>query len=260
MKTTLFYFTGTGNSLKVARDLAETLGDTEIVDISEVIYADLEPSYERIGLVYPVYMFGMPLIVRRFVRKLTHVKMKYIFAVVNCGGMAAYTLKENQALLRSIGIKLSAGFFVFMPENYIPLFKVPGAEEQKRMFAKTGDKIKDIAAFVSENRKGVIEKGSFLTNLIFSHIIGRASSPYIPKSDKYFLLGRGCNGCGLCYKICPVNNIKMEEGKPVWRGKCEQCLRCMHLCPQVAIQFGKMTLKKARYRNPDVPVADLVMR
>ncbi len=260
MKTTLFYFTGTGNSLKVARDLAGELGDTEIVNIAKAIDGELAGSYDRIGLVYPVYMFTLPLIVKRFIKKLANVKAKYIFAVANCGGMAAYTLKENEKLLKASGLTLASGFCVFMPDNYIPFFTVPSAEKQNKMFAKAGGRIKEIAAFVAGNKTGIIEKSSFLTNLIFSRIIGTASSPHIPNADKHFWTDEKCNGCGLCSKVCPVNNIKIENGKPAWGHKCEQCLGCIHLCPEESIQFGKATLKKARYRNPDIQVQDLIVR
>jgi flavodoxin len=33
-KNIIFYFTGTGNSLKAAKDIASVLGDTELVFIS----------------------------------------------------------------------------------------------------------------------------------------------------------------------------------------------------------------------------------
>ncbi|MBI4982768.1 MAG: flavodoxin family protein [Candidatus Omnitrophica bacterium] len=85
MKNKLFYFSGTGNSLKVARDLADALGDAEIIPIPNVMAKDnMIIDSESIGIIFPVYMFGMPLIVHEFIKKLKCNKDQYIFSVSTC--------------------------------------------------------------------------------------------------------------------------------------------------------------------------------
>ncbi|MBN1673737.1 MAG: hypothetical protein JXR37_22005 [Kiritimatiellae bacterium] len=46
--------------------------------------------------------------------------------------------------------------------------------------------------------------------------------------------------------------------KPSWLHRCEQCLACLHWCPQEAIQVGKKTVGRARYHHPDVRARDLM--
>ncbi|MFA6350108.1 MAG: EFR1 family ferrodoxin, partial [Candidatus Omnitrophota bacterium] len=145
MKTALFYFSGTGNSLQVARDLAKELGNTETVPIARVIGSNFDSSVDRIGLVFPVYMFGMPLIVRRFIEKINADKAKYIFAVVTCGGKAGNTLKQVDQLLKKRGSSLAAGFIVCMPGNYTPLYGALPVNKQNKLFAKEQSRIKEIA-------------------------------------------------------------------------------------------------------------------
>jgi ferredoxin len=258
MSTAIFYFSGTGNCLKVARDLARELGDADIFNIAKVIDKEIDLTADRIGIIYPVYMFGMPLIVTRFVRQLKAAQNKYIFAIATCGGKAANTLKQNAILLKSQGLKLAAGFIIKMPGNYTPLYGAIPLEKQKKMFEKEKQRVKEIAGIVKDNRQYKIEKDAFLLRGLLS-IIYQLMSPKIPFLDKDFWADKKCTSCGICVKVCPVSNIKLCEGKPAWLHKCEQCFACLHWCPEEAIQYGKNTSGKKRYRNPEIKLEDLII-
>jgi ferredoxin len=260
MRTTLFYFTGTGNCLKVARDLARELGDANIVSIPKVIDGEIDLSAERIGIIYPVYMFGVPLIVKRFLNKLKADKDKYIFVIVTYGGMAAGALAQTAKELESRGLRLYTGFGIRMPGNYTPLYGAPPQEKQNKIFEKEKQRIKEIAAIVKEKKQRKIESGNFITNAIFSSIVYNLSAPKIPVLDENFWADEKCSSCGTCVKICPVNNIELINGKPVWLHKCEQCLACLHWCPKEAIQYGKKTMGRKRYRNPEIKLEDLIQK
>jgi ferredoxin len=260
MSTTLFYFTGTGNCLKVARDLAKELGDTNIVSIPSVINKEIDCTCDSIGVIYPVYMFGMPLIVSKFINKLNSAQNKYVFAIATYGGMAADSLGQTAKELQARGLRLSAGFCVKMPGNYTPLYEAIPLDIQKEMFEKEKERIKEIAAAVKEKKQSRIEKGSFLSNLIFSGIIYNVSFSKIPFMDRGFWANDDCNSCGTCAKVCPVNNIELINGRPVWLHKCEQCFACLHWCPKEAVQYGKKTQGRKRYRNPDIKLQDLLFK
>ena len=62
----------------------------------------------------------------------------------------------------------------------------------------------------------------------------------------------------MCKIICPVDNIKMINNKPIWLGNCTDCMACINICPKEAINIGTTTLKKNRYRNPYIEVKELV--
>jgi ferredoxin len=254
MKTTIFYFSGTGNSLKVARDLATELGNTEVIPIAEAINRKMDLSAERIGIVFPVYAWGMPLIVVNFLKKLK--TAQYIYAVATYGRMPGGALKQTANLLKSQGMKLSAGFGIAMPGNYTPLYGAIPVEKQQKMFKKEKDKIKDIAEIVKESRESKIERSFFLINWVFSDLLYRLFSPKIPTMDKSFWVDDNCDACGICQKVCPVNNIEILKGKPTWLHKCEQCMACLQWCPKESIQSGKSTPGRKRYRNPEVKLED----
>jgi ferredoxin len=59
------------------------------------------------------------------------------------------------------------------------------------------------------------------------------------QADRTFRVSGACTGCGICVKVCPVQNIEMVNGKPQWLHHCENCTACFHWCPTQAI-FGEM--------------------
>jgi len=260
MKTLIFYFSATGNSLKVARDLANKLEDAQIISISQAISDDcIYPDAQCIGIVYPVYMWGMPLLVADFIERLNTNKGAYIFSIATFGGMSGSALKYTGKKLSLKGMELSAGFLVQMPGNYTPLYGAIPEEKQKEMFKKAEEKIKLIAEIVKEKKKSQIEASFFMANWIFSSTLYKIFAPKIPMMDGSFWIDEKCNSCGICAKVCPVGNIEIVDGKPVWLHKCEQCLACLQWCPQEAIQFKKSTVGRKRYCHPEAKVEDFML-
>ena len=259
MKTVIYYFSGTGNSLKVARDLAAELGGAEIVPIPKAIKeAPIEPQASCVGIVFPVYVWGQPLIVNSFIDKLSLSKNTYVFAIATYGGMPGATLKQTAKQLESKGSRLHAGFGITMPGNYTPMYGAIPEERQNSMFQKEIARIKEIAEIIKNGIEHKPETSNFLANCIFSGIIYKLGAPRLPKSDKSFWVDEKCNSCSICEKVCPVKNIKIIDGKPTWQGRCEQCMACLQWCPKEAIQFGKKTADRKRYRCPETKVSDFI--
>ncbi|MDD5258391.1 MAG: EFR1 family ferrodoxin [bacterium] len=259
MKTLLYYFTGTGNTLKIAKDLAAQLGDTEIIPIAKVIdQPSITPSADRVGIVFPVYIWGPPLIVANFARKLQVPAATYVFGITNYGGFPAGTLLMLKDLLATNKIDLSAGFGIKMPGNYTPMYGAKSTAEQQKHFAREAAAIKEIAEIVKANKSVPISANNALVNSLFSSFIYKHGSLKIPEGDKAFWVDEKCNSCGVCEKVCPVKNIKMSDGKPVWLHHCEQCVGCLQWCPQEAIQAGKKTAVRKRYHHPDITEQDMI--
>lgn len=257
MKTSIFYFSGTGNSLKVALDLAKELGDAETHSISKALQGNLSLSSDSIGIVFPVYMFGPPLIVCDFIKKLNTDCGKYIFAVATCGGMSAGTLKHLEKILKEQALKLSAGFIIKMPGNYTPLYGAIDTKKQNAMFFEEEKKIKEIARSIKEKERKIEKDTPVLISSLFS-VLYRFASPKIPGMDSEFWSDEKCNGCRVCENVCPVSNIKITDGRPVWLHKCQQCFACLQWCPQEAIQYKKSTISRKRYRNPNIKLNDYI--
>ncbi len=259
MKTIIYYFSGTGNSLMIARSLAEAIGGAEVVSIPSVIGQEkIAPQADNVGIVFPVYMFGAPLMVSKFIKKL-EAQDKYIFAIANYGGTQGAALKQIKDELEACGMKLSSGFGLVMPANYTPFGGAMPQEKQKAIFKKEKEKIDFIAHVVMGQKEERAEVSNPLM-LWIGKFVFNYCKPKINGMDKDFWTDEKCSGCGICERVCPVSNIVMENGKPKWCSRCEQCFACLQWCPEAAIQCGKQTQGKKRYHHPEVSINDFFMK
>jgi len=258
VKNAIFYFSATGNSLMAARCLAEGLPEPEVLNMANAVQKHPGDPYECIGLVFPVYMFGLPLIVRSFLETLNASSQTYIFAVATYGGLAGNALPQAAAILRKRGLRLSAGLQVLMPGNYTPLYGAIPLARQEELLRKAEARIGEFCALIKEKKVRGPAGGVSLFGWLYEGIY-RLGSPRIPQADKNFSVDANCNGCGVCRKVCPVCNIRMFGGKPAWQHACQQCMACLQWCPQEAIQYKQSTRGRKRYRNPRVQLKDFVV-
>ena len=186
MKTTIFYFTGTGNSLWVARILAKELGDCELASIADWNQGKKAIEAEVIGLVFPVHIWGLPAPVIQFVQELKISQPAYIFAIAVDGGQVANTLVQLKKILKRDGLNLSSGFEIIMPSNYIPWGGPGTKEEQKRRFESAKGKISGIVAGIKGKERKPVEKGPLWQRGLFS-LFYKMSYSQIPKMDRHFL-------------------------------------------------------------------------
>lgn len=258
MNTIIYYFSATGNSLVVARDLAAELGDAKLMPITKALKAGAGEMPEVVGIVFPVYMFGVPLIVADFLKIVKVKQGAYVFSLATLGGLPGRAHSQAQEILRKRGIELAAGFSVLMPGNYTPLYEAKPKDAQQKMFKKEKTKIKEIARFVRERKKAMMEQKPFLPNFLLYKLLYKGGSKQIPLSGKDFWFTAACTKCGLCARICPVLNIEMRDGKPVWLDHCQHCMACLQWCPVEAIQYKKSTLGRKRYHHPEVSEQDIM--
>jgi ferredoxin/flavodoxin len=261
MKTTIYFFSGTGNSLFVARLLAKELGPCELLPIPSLIHLEwIQSDCEVIGIVCPTYYIGPPEIVKAFLRKLDVSNARYIFAVPTRGmAIATGTTRHIRDILRGKGKDLDLGMYVTMGQSFTPNHRVPSAEEIAALNAKAEIRIEAIAERIrGRKRKQEFNQGWLLTPLIHPMFMRG-----IHERDRGMVLDAArCLGCGVCQSVCPVGNVDCLDGRPVWQHRCELCLACVMFCPQSAIEFSASaegtTAGKPRYRNPAVSLQDLI--
>lgn len=256
MKTVIFYYTGTGNSLWTSRLLATELGNTEVHPMFPINDAVLAGA-DAIGLVFPVHMWGVPSPVLNFLDKIDKDPNRYYFACAVNAGQVSRTLIQLQKHMASFDLQLSQGFDIVLPSNYIPWGGPGPAEKLEALFRTAGEKIKKAASAIAEKRSAPMEMGPLWQRLLFT-LIYKLTFKMIPKMDRDFWVDDKCNNCRICEKVCPAGNIVMTDNKPTWRRHCEQCLACIQWCPKEAIQYGKKTSKYERYHHPEVTVKDMI--
>ena len=260
MESTIYFFTGTGNSLKVAKDLAEILGDCELIPIAKIWQKkNLASTAQKVGFAFPLYYSGMPKIVYDFIEKIDVSSAEYIFAIVtSAGDVTELPLQQANTLLnaKSAPKSLNAGFLVTMPNNYIIGFDIHPEKRQKEFFEKEKEQVKEISEIV-KTKKGNLNQEIFTKKLSRAERFNAKFREDVNESDKNFYAEENCSSCGICENICPVNNITINDGVPEWHHKCQQCLACINFCPEKAIQFGSGTLKTQRYHNPEITFDDI---
>ncbi len=233
---TIFYFTGTGNSLFVAKKISEH-SNGNLISIPQIINTPQTYTDDVIGFVFPQYSVGLPKIVRKFAVE-NKFKAKYIFAV------ALYAFIKGGALpeLNSI-VLLNYGAYLKTPNNFIFLFDAP--REQEKALRKCE---KPLSMIIEEIRLKNTKK------IKIGKRIGNATKYF---NDNKFSVSDCCVGCGLCSKVCPVGNIEIKN-KPVFSKKCEMCFACANLCPQSALNSNKYMASRRRYRNPIITETEII--
>ncbi len=265
MKTTIYYFSGTGNSLKIARDLAEMLDDSELIPIAKIWQNDhIAATTEKVGFVFPLYYWGLPKILYDFLTKIELNKANYIFAVITRGasidGIPLYQLGR---ILEEKSKILNAGFFILMPDNYIILADGPSEDIQNELFKAAKKEIESVYEIISENKDNFkIDKYTDKSKIKTkrrerAEKVSKKFHNDVLESDKFFVVDDNCNSCGTCENVCPVDNILLIEGRPQWQHKCQQCLACINFCPENSIQYGEKTVNRKRYHHPEITVDDL---
>ena len=290
MTAEIYVFSGTGNSLAVARDLADRI-EAETLSIPILMARDeIRIDADVAGFVFPVYHSSIPLILKRFLEKVRVSGSSYVFAVCTCGDTPGLAVRDVRHLLRKRGVELAAGHGVRLPYNYIAptatlrgffrsftLRQVP-CETQQSLIEAARTKVASIAAALRARETGTYERTSdvitplterlglpeTLGKWAWMKIAGVEDAPDVPflesrqVMDRAFWADESCNGCGVCAQICPVQNVEMVDAQPRWLGRCEQCFACLQWCPQAAIQFRQATAGRARYHHPDVTLADMI--
>lgn len=259
MKIIIYYFTGTGNTLAAARALAEKLGDAKLVPLRRAINPGGIPvDADVLGIAFPVHFQDMPAIVRQFVCGLRFTGDTYVFGLATCGGRAGGALFRLDECLRARGSRLSAGFALVMPENYlgpVDLMETPDKAEEK--LAAVPLRIAAIAGAVSTRQVSEPE-GSDGAGSRYGGAFLRFLMTSVYRVPRRLHATGQCNRCGLCQKICPTRNIGVTADGVLFNDCCTQCYACIHWCPEQAIAIGGRTGGKRRYHHPDVSIKDML--
>jgi formate hydrogenlyase subunit 6/NADH:ubiquinone oxidoreductase subunit I/flavodoxin len=261
MKNAIIYFTGTGNSLAIARLLAARLPQATIISVNEMLRQSLfKLDTDACGFVFPVYCKDAPEIVKRLVRLVQLPTNAYVFAIATHNGAPGYSHFTINKILKKKGQRLKAGFAVLMPGNSItPYDSTNSKEEEQRRLQAAEYCVDQISDDVAKRATLPYAGSASLQNRIkgFRNMLRYKVLFKVP--EKFWVTDL-CNHCGLCAQICPENNIRVDSASVIWGKHCQMCLACIHWCPKHAIQNGEVTLQRKRYHHPDISIDDMICR
>lgn len=258
----ILYFSGTGNSLAIARQIAAATND-QVLPLTEAVRQDLT-SERRIGLIYPSYDFNTPPAVRNLVPRLKISTDAYIFIIITCGAQAGNSIWSVLRQLREKGIEVSYSHKLRVPDNSAIVFG-RNPNDQKWKFERFSKRLDTIIADVQAEHKAHhyawwSPLAWFMGTKRMEQWMLRTFRPAVNETK--------CIGCGICSRVCPMRNISLtDREEPTSTNAqlaavgphCTACLACLHACPQQAIEVGgKPSPKEHQYRHPDIKLKDLL--
>ncbi|MDE6754566.1 MAG: EFR1 family ferrodoxin [Muribaculaceae bacterium] len=241
----------------MADAISKKIGE-EVKLITIVDSMSEKPEGKSIGLVFPVYSWGVPPLFLYFLQSMPeqfweNVKKSKIrvWAVLTCGDEVALTPEMLQKELEKHSIRAEAIWSIIMPNNYVllPGFDVDSKEIENEKLRRMNERINFISSRISSDWMGTdVVRGDFKwikTKLIYPLFKKWGIFP-----SKWFSTP-SCVSCGICVKSCPLKNIVLDKnGHPKWSSNCCSCLACYHSCPHHSIEYGGMTKRKGQYLFP----------
>lgn len=247
----IFYFTGTGNSRYCAQQIAALLHDA-CQDAFHFIRDGIAPELTSPTpwiFVSPTYSWQLPRIFADLIRSGRFSGSQEAYFVMTCGSDIGKASLGNQKLCQEKGLHYRGTLPVIMPENYIAMFNAPEPEEAKAIIAAARPTLEQGIACIRDGKDFPSVKTGVLDGLK-SGLVNRLFYRFNVKADP-FTVSNACISCETCASLCPLGNIRMESGKPVWGKKCTHCMACICSCPTQAIEYGKASRGKPRYRCPE---------
>lgn len=233
----IYYFSATGNSRASAEYLKEYLGESiSAMDIRKDKIVTCNDDY--VGFIFPVYCYDAPKDIIEFIKKCKISISSYCFCIVTCGGDAGNTLYTLSEVFNKMSVKLSYAKAITLPDNTARLLGNP----------YNLDSLKTHTSIISDIAEEIKRKKEYIENINYSVDSYRKCKEtwnFIYKEFRPQCIKENCISCGLCIQNCPVQNIKVKNGKPMFQNECMYCLACIHHCPQAAISFGSYSLEVA---------------
>lgn len=244
----IFYFTATGNSLYIAKQLEENP-----ISIPQV-KSGMAFKDATIGIVCPVYCGEIPKAVFNFIKN-TKFETDYLFLILTYGMDATDSAEFTFNQCKKRGIQFDYIACIKMVDNYLPAFDMAA---EKEIDKKISEQLSVISADINGRKRGFptatdagrkLHKRVALMNKIYPSANNGGA---LVITDK-------CVGCSICKKVCPIGNIAVSNGSAKrLNKKCEFCLACIHNCPNNAIALKRERNPNERYRNENITLDEII--
>ncbi len=271
MEKIIYYFSGTGNSMRAAVRIAERIGGAEIVSVRAGAAGVPAEKADVIGFVCPVYEWDLPGAMKVFVEALSINPNAYIFMVATYIAIHGRAFETMETLLSQKGAHLHYGAALRCVASQCTAY-APFPPE-KLMVPRMEKRLDRIGTDIALRKIRAYPTMSWLTRRLYPRLM----TPYMEverEYDKGFFTDNRCVGCETCARVCPTRNITFQGGRPVWNHRCHGCMACVAYCPTKAIQFKTpeayrqlntviskrlcLPEKRKRYHNPFIQAADLM--
>ncbi len=242
----VLYFSGSGNSRYAAEVIAANTNDSVVSINKKLKKNDLSPikCNGNLVIVCPNYCGRIPKVVEEYLRKI-EITANNVYFICTCYQSGWNVEKYCRKLASALNIRYCGTVSVAMPQCYVANYPVLNQKDAEIEVLKTTEIFESVASAINEgtcfNREKVGLRGKFMSNIM--------APVFYPMmvTAKGFKVNDKCVGCGKCVDSCSLNNICLENGKPVWSNKCTHCMACILSCPEKAIDFKNKTQSRERH-------------
>lgn len=266
MNLLILYFSGTGNTDYTAHYLAGGLAEQPVQIRLQAIERQPASTMDDFDLLmtgFPVYACDAPRFYHTYLDNLSPGRGRGAFVFCTKGAYAGSAVRRSLQRLASQGYVPLGGGSVLMPGTDGLSVISEDSWLARKAFEKDYDHLEDADRLIdrfagiladlsrgrrpedlrlplpTRSRRGLTDRvWAWLYELTEGYARARLHAD------------SRCQGCGLCARTCPVGAIQMEDNRPVFGDSCALCIRCLHNCPQRAIQIGRLTVGKVRWHGP----------
>lgn len=243
----IFYFSGTGNSWFAARQLAEELGD-ELISVNQCLKTGEKRCFQSerpLVFVAPAYAWRMPKVVENWIQETEFSGSPDAYFILTCGGSVGNAAAHAKKLCADKKLRFLGLTPVAMPNNYVALSNTPDKAECAAIMQNAKKRISELGALIQKGEEFPQAPISLKDRMSSGPVNTLFYSLFV--HDKGFTASDACISCGKCALRCPLNNISLSGGKPVWNGNCTHCMACIGGCPTKAIEYKSASKGNRRY-------------
>ena len=248
----IYYYSATGNTLNIARMVAEKTGD-KIMEIHEAMKLKEEIQDQVIGIFFPTFASNFPKAVEEFIDGRDFSKASYIYTVATCGGGPGNSLANVHRTLQRQGRSLNYGKIHYTVDNSY-IMRGTGPSYSRDIFLRDEQVADDVAQAVMTR----LQMDTYPYNPAHEREYAMIQDDAVQKVYAKTAQKEKCTACGVCAKVCPTENITIAE-TAIHGNNCEQCFGCLHWCPEGAIDMvGNTVTKDRQYHHPNVSVSEII--
>lgn len=243
----IFYFTGTGNSEYVAKRIGSAANDT-VLNLAQFLPASKTNTFSSKTpwvIVAPIYAWRIPRVVSDWFSHAELTGNQKVYFVVTCAEDAGNAGKYAEKLCAEKNLEFMGCASIKMPTNNIAMFQTPTRSEAQKIILDAQPDIQNVCDTICTGIKFPMEQVSLQGKAKSQMVNGFFYSAFVKTKD--FYATDRCISCGKCEKACPLKNIYLVGGRPVWGVNCTHCMACINDCPKEAIEYGNQSKGRPRY-------------
>ena len=256
----ILYFSATGNSAYVAKRISRGIGDNCVSLFDQIRNQDVSKMHSENPwiIVVPTYAWRIPRIVQKWIEDASFSGSRDMYFILTCGENIGNAGKYAARLCRKKNMRYRGCMGIKMPENYLALFPTPSKEKAAQIIKQAQPAINQ-AIRCFKNKEPLPQSRISLLDRLSSGIVNDLFYPIFVHARKFFATD-ACISCEKCAQVCPLGNIRIEKGKPVWGENCTHCMACISRCPKEAIEYGKRSKGRVRYVCSAASILDRIPR